>query len=153
MNAIYRSFTVYDSGYFSCCLRWYHNRHRLNRLRNGSVLKLSLSQPVILVRFSPGLIHRILGLILTHLFIDNFIFVQVQFVQHISAIHQHVRQFLPDVGHIILRIAPLETFQQLISLNGDRLRQIGRRMEFPVSWFPPNDLKESLTRPIMFRHF
>ena len=93
-------------------------------------------QLIILVCPSPGLFHRVLGFVLVHFGIDDLIFIQFQPVQHIPAIDQHIGQFFPDPGYIILRIAPLKTLQQFVGLNGNRLGQIGRRMELiPVPVF------------------
>ncbi len=93
-------------------------------------------QLIILLRAVLGLLHRVLALVLRHLGVDDLVHVQIQLIKHVLAVDDDVRQFLFYMGHIILRIAPLETLQQLIGLNGDGLGQIGGRMELiPVPVF------------------
>lgn len=43
--------------------------------------------------------------------------------------YHHIGKFLLHMPKVIVRISPLEAFQELVCLNGDGLRKVRRRVE------------------------
>ena len=97
------SFSISDH---SLCVI-YSNKITYSKLRHA------LSQAVILRRTPAGFLHGIFGLVLFHLAVDDLILVKAEFVEHIPAVHEHVRQFFTYVDDVILRVGPLEALEKL----------------------------------------
>ena len=73
-----------------------------------------------------GLLNRILGLVLGHFGVDDFVRVQTEFVQHVNAVDNDVGKLFLDIVQLVAVIVPLEAFQQFVGLDGDGLGKICR---------------------------
>ena len=95
-----------------------------------------LSELIVFRVAAPAFLDGVLGLVLIHLRVDDRVGIQTERVQHVLAVHHHVGQLFPNVGKVVVRIAPLEALQQLVCLDGYGLRQVRGRVELiPVPLF------------------
>ncbi len=62
----------------------------------------ALLQTIILRRTAAGLLHGIFRFVLVHLAVDDFILVKPEFVEHVPAIYEYIRQFFTYVGDPLL---------------------------------------------------
>ena len=85
-----------------------------------------------------GFFNRILGLVLGHFGVDDFVRVQTKFVQHVNAVDDDVGKLFLDIFKLVVVLVPLEAFQQFVGLDGDGFGKICRRMELV-----PKTLSES----------